>query len=75
MDPVVVYIPKSVQNGLDSLGLKALENSNVGIGINILNVIKFCSTRTACRYMDEMPIRKRDTNRTLLTRSTYHLIV
>jgi hypothetical protein len=32
MDPVVVYVPKWVQNGSESLGLKALEDFDVGIG-------------------------------------------
>jgi hypothetical protein len=32
MDPVVVYVPRCVQNGSESLGLKALEDFNVGIG-------------------------------------------
>jgi hypothetical protein len=30
--PVVVYVPRCVQNGSESLGLKALEDFNVGIG-------------------------------------------
>jgi hypothetical protein len=32
MDPVVVYEPRYFQNGLESIGLKAMENFNVGIG-------------------------------------------
>jgi hypothetical protein len=32
MDPVVVYVPRCVQNGSESLGLKALEDFDVGIG-------------------------------------------
>jgi hypothetical protein len=32
MDPVVVYVPNCVQNGAESLGLKALEDFDVGIG-------------------------------------------
>jgi hypothetical protein len=32
MDPVVVYVPRCVQNALKSLGLKALEDFNIGIG-------------------------------------------
>jgi hypothetical protein len=32
MDPVVVYVARCVQNGSERLGLKALENFNVGIG-------------------------------------------
>jgi hypothetical protein len=31
MDPVVVYVPRSVQNASESLGLKALEDFDVGI--------------------------------------------
>jgi hypothetical protein len=31
MDPVVVYIPRCVQNGSESLVLKALEDFDVGI--------------------------------------------
>jgi hypothetical protein len=33
MYPVVVYVPRCVQNGSESLGLKALEDFGVGIGI------------------------------------------
>jgi hypothetical protein len=32
MDPVFVYIPRFVQNGSERLGLKALEDFDVGIG-------------------------------------------
>jgi hypothetical protein len=32
MDSVIVYVPSSVQNGTESLGLKALEDFDVGIG-------------------------------------------
>jgi hypothetical protein len=32
MDPVLVYVPRCVQNGLESIGLKALEDFDVGIG-------------------------------------------
>jgi hypothetical protein len=32
MDSVVVYVPRCVQNGLESLGLKVLDDFNVGIG-------------------------------------------
>jgi hypothetical protein len=32
MDPVVVYEPRCVQNGSESLGLEALEDFGVGIG-------------------------------------------
>jgi hypothetical protein len=32
MDPVVVYVATYVQNGSESLGLKELENFDVGIG-------------------------------------------
>jgi hypothetical protein len=32
MDPVVVFVSRCVQNGSDSLGLKALEDFVVGIG-------------------------------------------
>jgi hypothetical protein len=32
MDPVVVYVPRYVQNGLESLGLKALVSFDIGIG-------------------------------------------
>jgi hypothetical protein len=32
MDPVIDYVPRFVQNGSKSLGLKALENFDVGIG-------------------------------------------
>jgi hypothetical protein len=32
MDAVVVYVPKCVQNGSESLGLKALEDFDVGLG-------------------------------------------
>jgi hypothetical protein len=32
MDPVVVYAPRCVQNGLESLEVKALEDIDVGIG-------------------------------------------
>jgi hypothetical protein len=32
MDPVVVYVLRCVQNGSESLGLKALEDFDVGIG-------------------------------------------
>jgi hypothetical protein len=32
MDPVGVYVPRSVQNGSEGLGLKALEDFDVGIG-------------------------------------------
>jgi hypothetical protein len=31
MDPVVVYVPRFVQNGSDSLGLKELEDLDIGI--------------------------------------------
>jgi hypothetical protein len=31
MDPVVVYVPRCVQNGSESLGLKAVEDLDVGI--------------------------------------------
>jgi hypothetical protein len=31
MDPVVVYVPRCVQNGSENLGLKALEDFDVGI--------------------------------------------
>jgi hypothetical protein len=30
--PVVVYVPRCGQNGWESLGLKTLEDFNVGIG-------------------------------------------
>jgi hypothetical protein len=32
MDPVVVYVPRCVQNGSERLGLKALEDFDGGIG-------------------------------------------
>jgi hypothetical protein len=32
MDPVVIYVPRCVQNGSESLGLKALEDFDVAIG-------------------------------------------
>jgi hypothetical protein len=32
MDPVVVYAPRCVQNKSERLGLKALEDFDVGIG-------------------------------------------
>jgi hypothetical protein len=32
MDPVVVYVPRCVENGSENFGLKALENFDVGIG-------------------------------------------
>jgi hypothetical protein len=32
MDPVNVYVPRYVQNGSENLGLKALEDFDVGIG-------------------------------------------
>jgi hypothetical protein len=32
MDSVIVYVPRCVQNGSESLGLKALEDFVVGIG-------------------------------------------
>jgi hypothetical protein len=32
VDPLVVYIPRCIQNGSESVGLKAMENFNVGIG-------------------------------------------
>jgi hypothetical protein len=32
MDPVVVYVPKCVQNGSESLGLKTLKDFDVGVG-------------------------------------------
>jgi hypothetical protein len=31
MDPVVVYVPRCVQNGTESFGLKALEDFDAGI--------------------------------------------
>jgi hypothetical protein len=31
MNPVVVYVPRYVQNGSESLGLEALEDVDVGI--------------------------------------------
>jgi hypothetical protein len=30
-DPVVVYVPRCIQNGLESLGLDALEDFDVGM--------------------------------------------
>jgi hypothetical protein len=32
MDPVVVYVPRCVQNGSKNLGFKALKDFDVGIG-------------------------------------------
>jgi hypothetical protein len=32
MDPVIVYVPRCVQNASESLGWKALEDFDVGIG-------------------------------------------
>jgi hypothetical protein len=32
MEHLVVYVPRCVQNGSESLGLKALEDFDVGIG-------------------------------------------
>jgi hypothetical protein len=32
MDPVVVYVPRYVQKGSESMGLKALEDFVIGIG-------------------------------------------
>jgi hypothetical protein len=32
MDPVVVYVPRCIQNGSKRLGLKALEDFGVEIG-------------------------------------------
>jgi hypothetical protein len=33
MDPLTVYVLRCVQNGSESLGLKAVEDFDVGIGI------------------------------------------
>jgi hypothetical protein len=33
MDPVVVYVPRCVLNGSESLGLEELEDFDVGIGV------------------------------------------
>jgi hypothetical protein len=42
MAPVVVYVPKCVQNGSDSLGLKALEDFDVGIGYIDTQIADVC---------------------------------
>jgi hypothetical protein len=39
MPPVLVYAPRCVQNALESLGLKALEDFDVGIGGKMINTI------------------------------------
>jgi hypothetical protein len=32
VDPVVVYVPRYIQSGSESLGVKALEDFSIGIG-------------------------------------------
>jgi hypothetical protein len=39
MDSVIVYVPRCVQNGLESLGLKALEDFD----LNLLSTGKCCN--------------------------------
>jgi hypothetical protein len=41
MDPVVVYVLRCIQNGLDSLGLKALEDFDAGIGSWLSPIAEF----------------------------------
>jgi hypothetical protein len=45
MDPVVVYVPSCVQNGSESLGLKALEDFNV-----VLSTISFVVFKSIYKY-------------------------
>jgi hypothetical protein len=39
MDPVIVYVPRCVQNGSESLGLKALQDfeRNINVGLKKLS--------------------------------------
>jgi hypothetical protein len=41
MDPVVAYVARCVQNGSESLVLKALENFDVGIGWRLSPIAEF----------------------------------